>query len=426
MQTLWRIENGELRLKPHPGQSRALLSNKRFIFIFAGTQGGKTSFLPWWLVQEITRCGGGDYIAATSSYDLFKLKFLPEMRTVFEHILKRGRYWAGDKIIELMNPATGQFEAKTANDPMWGRIILRSASSQGGLESATAKAAILDECGQDEFSLETWEAVLRRLSLSRGRVCGGTTLYNMGWTKTEIYDAWADGDPDIDVIQFPSYVNPAFPRAEYDRAKSKMQGWRFDMFYDGKFTKPAGLIYSDFEDSMLVDPFPVPADWPRVVGLDFGGANTAKLFMAQNPADERWYIYHEILSGGKSTAEHAAELMGLLPDGLHGVDIAGGAKGETQQRMDWGAAGVRVHEPKIPDVEAGIDRVTQLIKSDRLRVFRSLSGLRDELGRYSRKVDPGGNPMDEIKDKNTFHRLDALRYAAVYISEPAKFDIGFF
>ena len=37
----------------------------------------------------------------------------------------------------------------------------------------------------------------------------------------------------------------------------------------------------------------------------------------------------------------------------------GGAKSEVQPRLDWRAVGVRVQEPPIPDVEAGIDRVTK-------------------------------------------------------------------
>jgi hypothetical protein len=410
---LWRVENEQLRLSFHSGQARAWRSEQRFTFLLAGTQGGKTSFLPWWLNREIGLRGPGDYIAATSSYDLFKLKFLPEMRTVFEHLLGVGRYWAGEKIIELCNPQTGEFQAKRADDPMWGRIILRSAASKGGLESATAKAAILDEVGQDEFTLEDWEAILRRLSLSQGRVCAATTPYNLGWLKSEVYDSWANGDPDFNVIQFSSVTNPAFPRAEFERARRKMQDWRFAMFYLGQFTRPAGLIYSGFTSEMLVTPFAIPENWLRVVGVDFGGANTATVHLAQSPAGV-WYAYLETLEGGKSTAEHVSDQRINLGKASY-YEFAGGAKSETQQRMDWKDAGIEVNEPAVSDVESGIDRVTQLIKDDRLRVFNNLKGLRDELGSYSRKLDELGNPTDEIMNKRHYHRLDALRYAAIRI-----------
>jgi len=298
---------------------------------------------------------------------------------------------------------------------MWGRIILRSSQSSGGLESATAKAAILDECGQDDFTLETWEAIQRRLSLSQGRVCGATTLYNLGWLKQEIYDAWTDGDPDITLAQFASYINPAFPRAEYERMENKMQGWRFAMFYRGEYARPASLIYGDFTDSMLVDPFVIPNDWPRVVGVDFGGANTATLWLAQDPDTERWFVYHENLSGGLTSGEHASKALSQAA-GCTDVTAVGGASSETQNRMDWGAGGFYIEEPPISGVEPGIDRLTTLIKEDRFRFFRTLKGFRDEIGSYQRKMDSMGNPTDEILDKRSFHRLDAARYAAARIA----------
>lgn len=420
---LWRVENEQLKLSFHTGQARAWRSDRRFTFLLAGTQGGKTSFLPWWLKREIDRCGSGDYIAATSSYDLFKLKFLPEMRTVFEHLLGIGRYWAGERVIELKNPETGEFQASRTSDQMWGRIILRSAGSRGGLESATAKAAILDEVGQDEFTLEDWEAILRRLSLSQGRVCAATTPYNLGWLKSEVYDAWADGDPDYNVVQFSSISNPAFPKAEFERAKRKMQAWRFAMFYLGQFTRPAGLIYPDFTGDLLVDDFEIPDHWPRVVGLDFGGANTATLHLAEDPDNGIWYAHLETLEGGKSTGEHVEAQKRNL-NGASEFEITGGAKSETQQRMDWEAAGLEVTEPVVSDVEGGIDRVTELIKSGKFRAFRSLRGLRDEFGSYSRKLDELGNPTDEIVNKRHYHRLDALRYAAIHILEGSSLAIA--
>jgi hypothetical protein len=421
---LWRIENDKAILGLHRGQSPAWRSVARFPFISAGTQGGKTSFGPWWLMREIDRCGEGDYLAVTASYDLFKLKMLPEMRIVFENVLGWARYWAGEKVMELKDPKTGAFRAKRADDPMWGRIILRSAQSSGGLEAATAKAAWLDECGQDEFTLEDWEAVQRRLSLAEGRALGTTTPFNLGWLKTEVYDAWKAGDSDFEVINFPSTVNPAFPQREYDRMKNKMQDWRFGMFYDGVFTRPAGLIYAAFTDAMVVKPFPIPLSWPRRVGVDFGGANTATIWLAQNPDTSVWYAYHETLEGGKTSKEHA-ESAQALAEGCENVQGFGGARSEGQQRLDWKEGGFRLAEPPVSDVESGIDKVTELIKSGVFRVFSTLKGLRDELGSYKRKIDPATQEAtDEIQNKRNFHRLDGLRYAVVGLNVPGPASVN--
>jgi len=177
---------------------------------------------------------------------------------------------------------------------MWGRIILRSAAAESGLESATAKAAWLDEVGQDSFKVTAWNAIERRVSLNRGRILGTTTPYNFDWLKQLIFDRWRAGDKNIDVIQFDSQTNPLFSSEEFEDAKDRLPKWKFDMFYRGLFAKPAGLIYQDYDDAlMLVDDFDIPADWPRVIGVDFGGANTATVHLAEG--NGKWYAYKETL-----------------------------------------------------------------------------------------------------------------------------------
>ena len=61
-------------------------------------------------------------------------------------------------------------------------------------------------------------------------------------------------------------------------------------------------------------------------------------------------------------------------------------------------------------MEAGIDRVISLLKTKQLFVFKSCRGLMDEFGTYRRELDKGGQVTEKIKDKEKFHRLDALRY----------------
>ena len=324
---LVEIVDNKAILHLHKGQQKAWESEKRFIFVIAGTQSGKTSFGSYWLRREIKRCGAGDYLVVTSTYDLYKLKLLPEMKHVFCEMLRHEgwRWRAGDRVI-----LSGDGET---------RIILRSASSPEGLESATAKAAWLDECGQDDFRLDSWEAVQRRLSLHQGRVLGTTTPYNLGWLKTQVFDRWRGGNSDFEVIQFKSTMNPTFPLEEYERAKEVLPAWKFRMFYDGEFTRPAGMIYGDFDDSNVVDPFPIPKEWPRYVGVDFGANNTAIMWLAHDQDKDVYYLYREYLKGGMTTREHASE---ALRHAKHENIIAwaGGAKSETLQRMDWAAAGV--------------------------------------------------------------------------------------
>jgi hypothetical protein len=403
---LVEVNGGKARLNLHAGQARAWDSTRRFVFMVAGTQSGKTSYGPWHLHKMIQDAGPGDYLAVTATYDLLKLKMLPEMQRVFCQWLNWGSYHATDRVIK-------SHDGKS-------RIIIRSADAEGGLESATAKAAWLDECGQDKFDLAAWEAIQRRLSLSQGRVLGTTTPYNQGWLKTQVYDRWAAGDTDYDVIQFASLANPFFPPAEYERAERTLPDWKFQMFYRGQFSRPAGLIFDVFNPGIhVIRARPIPDTWPRIVGIDPVGERTAALWLAWDEDKEQLHAYREYYQGfGRTTGEHA---QAILREGYKErvIGYAGGGPSERQARADWAAAGLAMHEPAITDVWAGIDRIYGLFKTYALVVHDSCPHLIDELGRYSRKLDRNGEPTADIADKDSYHMIDSARYACVWLTEMA-------
>jgi len=57
------------------------------------------------------------------------------------------------------------------------------------------------------------------------------------------------------------------------------------MLYDAEFKRPAGLIYSTFNEPVcVIDRFPIPTNWLIYVGHDFGPDNPSALFVAQDPS----------------------------------------------------------------------------------------------------------------------------------------------
>lgn len=170
--------------------------------------------------------------------------------------------------------------------------------------------------------------------------------------------------------------------------------------------RPAGRIYDEFTDRHIIPDFPIPVTWPRFRGVDYGAVNTCVIWLAEDPITHALYLFLEYLKGEKTTKQHVKEVL----DFGEAEYTWGGAPSEDQQRWDWSDAGLAVMQPPVSDVEAGIDRVKELLKDRRLFIFRSCTGIIEELGSYSRKLDETGLPTDEIKDKSTYHRLDALRY----------------
>lgn len=386
----------------HAGQYRAWTAPQRFVIVVAGSQGGKTEWGIHWLAREIQTKGPGDYYAVTSTYPLFEAKFKPVILDFFRRL--PNWHWAeGDGIM---------------SHPGGYRLLLRSAGAVSALEAGTAKAAWLDECGMDEFPQQAEEAIERRLAIHQGRILFTSTPYNVvGWFKSKV-DLAKGGDPDYALIQFRSIDNPVYPVEEYERLRRTLPDWKFQMFCNGRFTRPAGLIYGDYRDEYaptghLVRPFPIPKEWLRYVGIDFGGTeHLALIWLARDPETDCYYAYREELGGGHTGPERAREAL------EYGEPVqlwVGGAQSEDQQRLAWATAGVGVAKPLFWEVESGIDRVIGLFKERRLFVFDSLSRLRMELGTYSRELDAVGEPLIKIAEKEKFHVLDSIRYIASHL-----------
>lgn len=348
---------------------------------------------PIWLKNEIKRKGSGDYIVAAPTYPLMQKKVLPEFLKIFKEF---GNYRTADRIFEL---DTGGIKAN---------IFFGHAQDPDSLESATAKGAWCDEAGQKKFKYGSWEAIIRRLSIHQGRALITTTPYTLGWLKNELHDK-ADGDY-IELIQFDSRMNPAFPDEEYYRQKERMPGWKFNMMYKGIFTRPAGMIYDCFDDDNLCKRFSIPEDWKRFLGVDFGGVNTVAVKLAEDPETGKYYIYDFYKDGGKTAKQHANAIQGSRP-----FTAYGGSWSEDQWRDEFKAGGLKIHKPPIKDVEVGIDRVYAMFKANKLIVFDDLMAVRNDIESYSRELDEEQQPTEKIEDKETFHICDGIRYIASYI-----------
>lgn len=406
-----------MQLNFHRGQWRAWQSARRWVAVIAGTQSGKTAFGPLWLYREIQRRGPGDYLVATPTFTLLELKALPEFKRHFETRLKLGRY-VSTPIRKFVFSPEGSRRVFGSYDPdHTTQVFFGYAEDPESLESATVKGAWLDEAGQRKFKLGSWEAIQRRLAIHRGRALVTTTPYDLGWLKKQFYDKWRAGDGDVDVVRFDSTENPAFSKEEFDRAKANLPAWKFDLFYRGIFTRPAGLIYDAFdEETCLSTRFAIPDDWPRYMGLDFGGVNTAACFYAGEPETRKLYLYRTYKAGGRTAAEHIQALLRGEPSTPLAV---GGSRSEGQWRKEFAAGGLiegqksrglAIKQPDIKEVEVGIDRVYGAHKRNEIIVFDDLEDYLEEKRSYCRKLGPDNEPTEEIDDKSTFHLMDAERY----------------
>ena len=415
----------------HSGQRKAMASNARITLVLAGAQSGKTSWAAWWLLREIKRCGPGVYLYASPTQPLLAAQPIPSVIALFDVMLKLGKYKVHGSKFEFTREGSMRLFGKE------GRCIIKfgHASKSDSLESMTAKAAVMDECGQDEFKVGSFEAIERRLLRHQGRMLLCSTPYNLGWLKKRIYDR-VDGDY-INCIQFASIENPVIKQETIDHARESMQPWRFRMMYLGEFTRPAGQIYDCFDrEEHVIERRPIPPEWKRYVGVDFGGANTACIYLAeeQTPSGKvtgRYYAYRTYNSGGKTVAQHVEDIMDKPrthtqireSDGVEDIDAEprtpqgwGGALSEEDRRREWNDKGMRLRKPRVKDVEVQISAVYSLMANGKLLIFDDLVSLIEDIESYSRETDDEGLPGEKILNKSAYHTLDALRYVATGLS----------
>lgn len=410
----------------HVGQVEAWNSPERFILLLAGTRGGKTMFGPWWLLREMSDRGPGEYLVCAPTYPLLKKGAYKAIRRVFVVLLQLGHIVGGAQGEFTFTPeGFARLWPGRRYDPD-AKIVFGHAGNPDSLEAAEYKAAWLDECGQKGFKADSWEAIQRRLAIDKGRALLTTTPYVVQhWIKEFVYDPWKRrgtgaeqvGDAACRVVSFASNMNPAFPMEEWERAEAVLPKWKFDLFYRGILTRPAGLIYDAFDDSMIWPPYDPPPMARIFVGIDFGAPNFAATFFAEEllhgpprKSGPRYIAWAEYRPQENHTAkEHVANMRAIL-NGRKVVQCVGGSFSEEQPRLELIAANWAIQRPDQSDIETGIDRVYGCMRDNRFAVTRDCPRLLAELASYSRPVDEAGNVLNDIENQHEAHGLDSVRY----------------
>jgi hypothetical protein len=402
----------------HAGQLEAWACCKRIVAVISGTQGGKSTFGPWWLLREMQRKGPGDYCIVGPTLELLKKKALPEMERIFESELKLGKYKQADRLFVCSQQGLRKLFGRT-DQPC--KIYVGYATKSDSLEAATYKGVWADEVGQSDFKLASYRALRRRVSIHDGRFLFTTTPYSWNWLKTEIYDPWRNNEKkeEVEVINFASDMNPAFPRSEFEQMERELDEWYFDLMYRGKFTRPGGAVFQSFFEYGKCKRFEIPSSWRRLSGHDFGPIHTAGVFGAQDPRSGVIYIYGSYLPGKELTVEEHVRGM-LHRQMMRAAPLAwGGAPSEDKWRNDFRNAGYSIRRPPVADIFEGIFRLNSLIRRGLFKVFDDLKHLVDEFQGYSYVVDKKTGLIrdDQIEDQHSYHRLDCCRYLACALYE---------
>lgn len=161
-------------------------------------------------------------------------------------------------------------------------------------------------------------------------------------------------------------------------------------------------------------------DYSKAAGYwhshDFGAVNAVWGLWCK--IGDVYFLIHEQQLPEGTTASRAAIIKARL-DGLNVVAGYGGAKGEDQQRLDYGKEGVNIRLPRITDVEGQIDAANRMLENGTMVICSNCVHTIDQMENCVRDEKEG------IAEKSTWHYCDMTRYFAAGVSQP-QFTIGDF
>lgn len=183
------------------------------------------------------------------------------------------------------------------------------------------------------------------------------------------------------------------------------------------------LVYGCFDETVCKIPRQeIPERWIIYTGHDFGSANPAALFIAQDPNTGFFYCYHEYSpSVGKSTYQNVQSFKEIAGERSIRSRV-GGSHQEEEIRQGYASQGWPIAEPYIPKVMPQIDRVKQIMEKNKLFIFNDMYKLLDQINSCMWKLDDMGQPTNDIKDEKKYHLLACLRYVCS-IFRPEREDV---
>ena len=170
----------------------------------------------------------------------------------------------------------------------------------------------------------------------------------------------------------------------------------------------AGAVWPVPLSEILVDPFEIPAHWPRSYGLDVGWNKTAAVWGAIDRAVGVAYLYTEHYRGKAEPSIHATAIKARgewIPGVIDPAARGRGQRDGLQLMTDYVELGLSLTPAKNPR-ESGLHTVWERLSTGRLKVFRTMMNWQAEYRQYRRDLD---GKVVKAHD----HLMDATRYWCV-------------
>ena len=232
------------------------------------------------------------------------------------------------------------------------------------------------------------------------------------------YDLFNTKDEDYQSFHFTSYDNPHIPKEEIDKAGKEIPEDRFAQEYMADFRKTEGLVYKEFDRSRHItgEEETGRTYTDTILGIDFGYTNPSSIIPIKIDSDNHYWILEEFYKTHQTTEQIAEQARLYKPTKVY-ADPAEPDRIEILRK-----SGLNCREVS-KDIVAGVDRVRELFKQNRIHISPDCKNLIHELETYRYPDKKPDQNEQEKPVKENDHALDALRYA-LYMIEPIQEEIA--
>jgi len=323
-------------------------------------------------------------------------------------------------------------------------IVVGGLDSPGKFLSTEFTDVLIDEANQ--VSLTAYETLLARLRHASPTYHQMVTLTNPDHPEHYLRQRALEGK--INMVTSFHRDNPRLVNldgtftadgVEYLSRLDALSGVRRARFRDGLWVAAEGQIWDGWsQDTHVIDPFQVPAEWRTVWSWDQGFQNPQVFQRWAVDGDGRMFLTHELSVRQRLVEDFAKDLLELKE--RHGwswpevfvADHDGGDRATMERHL--GFTTTKARKSVGPGIQAVAQRlVTQKDGRARLFVFRDAvvnrdplaasdkrpRGLAAEIGGYVWQTIRGtdGVPQEQPQ-KIHDHSMDTMRYAVMYLDQP--------
>ncbi len=288
-------------------------------------------------------------------------------------------------------------------------VTLRGWESVESLRGQSFDMLIIDEVAMMRNFWSSWQEVIRPTLTDRmGEVMFISTPKGFNHFY-ELYNMELDPikGKDYKSFHFTTYDNPHMPKEEIEKAKAELTDTRFAQEYLADFKKVEGLVYKEFDRTRhLYEQLPSDVHFEILGGVDFGFTNPAAVVHIYKDVNGKYYLDSEWYQTGRTEVQIADYVLSckfnkVYPDPENPSAI---------QVLAQKGVNIREVTKGKDSVKAGIDRVRDLFKQNKLMINKRCINFISEIESYCYPDSIDGKNDSENPIKENDHLLDATRY----------------